>query len=98
MSIVLQMVNGVPRAVTTVVPTIYDQTFTAVGTVTTGTAISLPASGTYLSAELEVYFNGQRINVTDDYIYVGSGTRTQIQMTFDLLLGDKIRFRMDRGA
>lgn len=98
MSLVLQMVNGVPRSVSTVVPTIYDQTFTAGSTITAGTSVTLPSSGTYQGGELEVYFNGQRINVTDDYVYVGSGSKTQIQMTFDLLAGDKIRFRVDRGA
>jgi len=33
-----------------------------------------------------------------DYNYVGSGTRTQITMTFDLVAGDVIRFRVDRSA
>lgn len=99
MSTALQLVNGVPRTFSFAgLPTIYDQTYVATGSETAGTSITLPSSGNYQASELEVYFNGQRINVTDDYTYVGSGTRTQIQMTFDLLANDKIRFRVDRGA
>lgn len=78
-------------------PTIYDQVYTVSGTLTAGTSITLPASGTYQSDELEVYLNGQRVKVGDDYQYVGSGTRTQIQFTFDLLNAEQVRFRVDRG-
>jgi hypothetical protein len=89
----LRISNGVPRSFAeSATPAIYDETYTAVGTVTAGTAITLPNSGSYNSTELEVYFNGQLLAVVDDFNYVGSPTRTQITLTFDLLNGEKIRF------
>lgn len=95
----LRLSGGVPRSFTEAGSvTIYDQVTTVASPITAGTSITLPASGTYSAAELEVWLNGQRLQVTEDYTYVGSGTRTQIQMTFDLLVNDKLRFRVDRGA
>lgn len=79
-------------------PTIYDQLVTIGSTITTGTAQTLPAGGTYDSAELEIWLSGQRLAVTEDYNYVGSPLRTQVTFTFDLVAGDKIRYRVDRGA
>ena len=78
--------------------TIYDQTYSVNSTVSTGTPITLPSSGTYTSGELEVYLNGQRLDDAVDYNYVGSPPRTQVSFTFDLLTGDEIRFRVDRAA
>lgn len=77
--------------------TIYDQVYIASGTVTAGTAITLPAAETYTADELEVWLNGQRMKVTDDYNYVGSAPRTQIVFTFDLLNTEQVRFRIDRA-
>ena len=77
---------------------IYDETIEVGSTITAGTNITLPSSGTYSSLELEVYLNGVRIKVVDDYNYVGSPPRTQITMTYDLIAGDKLRFRVDRSA
>lgn len=95
----VRIVNGVPRSFDeSGTPTIYDEVINVGSTITTGTSVTLPASGTYNSAELEVYLNGQRLAVTEDYTYVGSPARTQVQFTFDLLAGDKVRFRVDRGA
>jgi hypothetical protein len=68
------------------------------GPVTAGTAITLPNGATYTGAEVEVYLSGQRIEDVIDYNYVGGGARTQISLTFDLVVGDRIRFRIDRGA
>lgn len=79
-------------------PTIYDQDIAIGSTITAGTTVTLPASGTYDSAELEVYLNGIRADVILDYNYVGSPPRTGVQFTFDLLAGDVVRFRVDRGA
>jgi hypothetical protein len=96
---VLRIINGVARQVDeSAAPTIYDEIINVGSTITAGTSVTLPASGTYNSAELEVYLNGQRLAVTEDYAYVGSPARTQVQFTFDLLAGDKVRFRVDRGA
>ena len=96
----LRLVNGVPRMQDegASIP-IYDETYTVgVGGVTTGSPISLPSSQTYNSEELEVYLNGQRLDDTIDYNYIGSVPRTQVSFTFDLLENDLIRFRIDRSA
>lgn len=78
--------------------TIYDQAIDVVATITTGTNVTLPASGTYDSQELEVYLNGQVLDDVTDYNFVGSPPRTQVAFTFDLVAGDRIRFRKIRGA
>lgn len=110
----LRLFNGVPRhfdeAATT---TIYDQELTVVSgspangnqiqatagnTIPSGTSITLPQSGTYSGAELQILLNGQMLEAVFDYNYVGVGTRTQVQFTFDLVVGDRINFRIDRAA
>ena len=68
------------------------------GPITTGTPITLPSSQTYESDELEVYINGMRVESLIDYNYVGSIPRTQVSFTFDIIVGDIIRFRIDRSA
>jgi hypothetical protein len=73
--------------------TIYDEIIAVGSTITTGTAITLPNSQTYTDVELEVYLNGQLLEDVSDYNYVGIAPRTQIQMTFDLIAGDRLRFR-----
>lgn len=105
----LRMVNGVPRSFfeSSTLP-IYDQSLAVVasgatagqvnGPITSGTAVTLPASGTYTSAELQVQLNGQQLEPVLDYNYVGSGTRTQVSFTFQLVVGDVIVFRVDRPA
>ena len=106
----LRLVNGVPKMMDEAAGgvTIYDESLVVVsGTpgageiqapITTGTPITLPSSQTYDSAELEVYLNGQRIDSVYDYNYEGDTPRTQISMTFDLEVGDILRFRIDRIA
>ena len=107
----LTLVNGVPRMVEeSGTPAIYDDFIDIVASgatppnelneasVTTGTPITLPNSGTYEGDELEVYFNGNRMEDVVDYNYEGAGTRTQISFTFDLITDDRIRFRVDRTA
>lgn len=96
---VLRLINGVARHVDeTAVTIIYDEVYDVPSTITTGSAVTLPASKTYDSAELEVYLNGQRLTYLLDYNYVGSSPRTQVSFTFDLLGTDVIRFRIDRPA
>lgn len=91
--------NGVPRAAAeTADPTIYDQGVDVASPITAGTSVTLPSSQTYTSAELEVYLNGTRLESVQDYTYVGSPPRTQIQFTIDLVVGDHYRFRIDRTA
>jgi len=96
----LALINGIPRMTAeSASPVIYDETYTAgPGGVTTGTPVTLPSSATYEGLELEVWWNGQRLEDVADYSYVGSIPRTQVSFTFDLLQGDAIRFRIDRSA
>lgn len=95
----LRLQNGVMRSFAeSGSPTIYDQGVDVVSTITAGTSVTLPLSQTYTAGELEVYLNGTRLESVLDYTYVGTGARTQIQFTFDLVAGDHYRFRIDRGA
>lgn len=77
---------------------IYDESVNIVGTVTTGTPYTLPNSGDYEGEELEIMLDGQVMDSGSDYNFVGAGpTRTQVSFTFDLLAGDRLRFRKIRG-
>jgi hypothetical protein len=94
----LRLINGVPKhqdeAAST---TIYNERYQVNSTITTGTPITLPASGTYNSAELEVRLNGVKLEPVYDYNYVSTPPRTQVTMTFDLVNGDELTFRVDRA-
>ena len=96
----LRLSNGVPRSFSeSSSPTIYDEVYSVVSTITTGTGVTLPSGKTYDSSEVEVYLNTQRLVPLTDYNYVGgSPPRTQVSFTFDLLANDKVRFRIDRPA
>ncbi len=95
----LKLVNGRPKLFSEAASvTIYDETLAVGSTITTGTAVTLPASGTYNSEELEITLNGQRLDSVADYNYVGVAPRTQASFTFDLENGDSLRFRVDRSA
>jgi hypothetical protein len=88
-------------------PTIYDKSLTVVsgtpgsyeiqGPVTAGTAITLPDSQTYNSSELIVNLNGQALEQVFDFNFVGSIPRTQVSLTFDLEVGDRLDFRVYRN-
>lgn len=94
----LTMASGIPRLAVEPGGAVYDES-TAIGvTVTTGTNVTLPASGTYTSGELEIYLNGQQLEDVIDYNFVGSPPRTQVQFTFDLVAGDVLRFRKDANT
>lgn len=94
----LRIINGAARQVEeSGTPTIYEETYSVNSTITTGTPITLPASGTYNSDDLEVYLNGQKLDSLVDYNYVGSVPRTQVSFTFDLLDGDDVLFRKARN-
>jgi hypothetical protein len=84
---------------------IYEETYTAVGTVTAGTGITLPTDSrdgssfqNYLvgSGDLEVFLNGQKLIVASDYTEVGlvNTFSSSIQMTEDLVDGDAVFFRV----
>lgn len=95
----LALVSGVPRMVDeTALPTIYNQNYTVgAGGITTGVPITLPASQTYTSAELDIDLNGQAVDAGVDYTYVGSPPRTQVSFTFNLVEGDVLTFKIIRG-
>lgn len=110
MGLFLRLSNGFPRSFTEAssVP-IYDQRLTVVasgasgsnqvnGPVVTGTSVTLPQSGTYSGLELQIYLNGDRLEDVADYTYVGSGgSKTQVQFTFNLVVGDTVDFVTQRG-
>ncbi len=105
----LELVNGLPRmtAESVALPTIYDESLLVVsgapgageitGPISTGTPITLPSAETYEGIELEVHIGGQVLEDVGDFNFVGAGpTRTQISFTFDIVVGDQIRFRKTR--
>lgn len=102
----LALVNGIPRMVEeSASPTIYDETLKVVtsgagageinGPITAGTFVTLPDSKTYTSDELEVYLDGDRLKKVFDYNFENS---TNVSFTFELIVGDVVRMRIDRGA
>lgn len=94
----LALVNGIPRMVAEAgATTIYDETTVLEAGVSTGVPVTLPASGSYNSEELEVWLNNIRLESVVDYNYEGSPARTQVSFTFDLVVGDSLRFRIDRS-
>lgn len=105
----LRLSNGVARSFdeASAPPAIYDQSLEVVasgaganeinGPVTAGTSVTLPASQTFDSAELQIYLNGDRLEPIFDYSYVGSVPRTQVQFTFELVVDDRLDFRIDRA-
>ena len=104
----LTLVSGLPRMVNegaSATP-IYDQSLTVVasgaganevnGPINAGVSVTLPSAGTYNSTELQIFLNGTRLEAVFDYNYVGAVMRTQVQFTFDLVVGDVLVFRIDR--
>ena len=102
----LQLVNGIPRMTEeSGAPTIYDETLKVVasgagageinGPINAGVAVTLPSSQTYTSNELEVYLKTDRLIPVFDYNFNSS---TSVTFTFQLIVGDVIRFRIDRSA
>ena len=73
---------------------VYNETLViGVGGVSTGTPISLPNSEIYLGGELQVLLGVTPLEVGIDYQYVGSGVKTQIECTFDLIEDDELTFK-----
>lgn len=76
--------------------TIYDEGLDiGAGGITTGTNITLPNGGSYVGEELEIYLNGEFMEYGIDWTDVGSAPKSDIQMTFNLVEGDRLRFRKD---
>lgn len=95
----LKIVNGLIRSVD--LPGIYDKELEVVASspgagqilpVAAGGNVTLPDSGNFVGDELRVDWNGQMINDVVDYIPQGVAPHTQVQFTFDLEAGDRIRF------
>jgi hypothetical protein len=102
----LRLVNGVPRSFSEANGSpIYDESVVLVasnpgpgemlGPINTGVPVSLPNGESYVAEELEVYLNGQRQEDVVDFNFTSS---TQVAFTFDLIVGDRIRWRIDRPA
>jgi len=109
MAKVLTGLNGKLKMVDSIDVTIFDETITVVsgtpsgdkeiqGPVSAGASITLPDSKTYEGQELEIWLNNIRLEDVLDYNFEGTIPRTQFSLTFDLVVGDKIRLRIDRGA
>ena len=67
-----------------------------VGPIAANTSITLPNSIEYTDADLNIFFDGQKLIPTLDYTYVGTAPRTQVQFTFELLVGDLLFFEKER--
>lgn len=106
----LRLVNGQPRHFAEANTTaIYDERLDVIagtpsnsnqvqGPITAGTNVTLPDSGTYSGLELQIYLNGDRLESVNDYTYVGAGpSKTQVQFTFQLEVGDAIDFVKQRA-
>jgi hypothetical protein len=99
MAYVLRVATGYPRHFTeSASPTIYDESVALASPVNAGVSYTLPNSGSYEGDELEIYLDGQVLDSGLDFTFVGTGVKTQVQFTFNLLAGDNIRFRKIRGA
>lgn len=102
----LELVNGIPRMRDeSASPVIYDEALLVVssgagageinGPISAGTPITLPSGRTYTGAELEVYLDGERQESLIDYTF---DSATTVAFTFEIKPGDRLRFRIDRGA
>jgi hypothetical protein len=80
--------NGIPHLAVDPGVSLYDQPFVLTSTITAGTAVTLPAGGTYTSTDLQITLNGQVLEDTFDYNWLGSPPRTQVSFTFDLIFVD----------
>lgn len=95
MATALRLVNGMPR-MQTLSASVYDEVvIVGVGGLSSGSSVTLPSSQTYTGTDLKVFLNGQLLEVVEDYNYVGSAPRTQIQTVFDLNEDERIRFRIE---
>lgn len=102
----LALVGGIPRMVEeSASPAIYDETLEVVasgagvgqinGPISAGTPVTLPSGQTYTGDELELYVGSERLIPVFDYSFNSS---TTVAFTFELLVADMIRFRIDRSA
>ena len=72
---------------------VYDQQFSVVSLISSGVPVTLPASGSYVGAELQVYLNGQFLFLTGDWNTSGGGPSfTAVTFVDNLVIGDLIHF------
>jgi hypothetical protein len=106
--------NGIARSFAEATSTaIYDQSIILVvsgptgndlvGPITSGTPITLPASGSYTVASsvtaLNVFLNGMKLDYILDWSVSGAGpTYTALSFLFDLVVTDKIELRYERAT
>ena len=80
--------------IATTTGTVYNEiVLVGVGGLSTGVPLTLPSSETYLGDELEVKLGSTVLSVGTDYEYVGTGIKTQVAFTFDLVEDDEINFK-----
>ena len=93
----LQLINGVPRmTLISGADAIYDETFVTTETLFPASVVTLPNSGTYEGADLEVYRNGQFLEPDVDYTYEGAGPQySQITLATTTPAGVRLRFRIE---
>jgi hypothetical protein len=101
----LALVNGIPKMIDEVTP--YEEYIDIVasgatgnqlvGPISAGTFITLPASKIISSGggELNVYVNGSKMTAIEDYDVEST---TQVSFTFELIVGDRIQFDIERDA
>jgi len=106
----LVLTNGFPRMTAIGGAPIYDQSISVVssgtppgsvtGPVTIGTALTLPASGTYQISSgvvsMNIYLNGDRLEYGIDWNTSGSGPNfTAFVLTLGLVVGDRLDLRVE---
>jgi hypothetical protein len=95
----LVLTNGIGRMTTiSSLDSFYDESITYGSFLASGSSITLPSSGSYSSSDLRVFLSGQFLEVGQDYTYVGTAPRTQIQILRDIYSGDILRFRRNIGS
>ena len=98
MSRAITIVSGIPRlrGVYASTPQVYDTSIVVGGGgITAGTPIELPNNQTYTDLDLQVFLNGSAMTPVVDWGTVGGTPRSSIAMTFDLVEGDQLRYRID---
>lgn len=93
--------NGSGGSAFTTIPvyvSIYDQIYSVGSTITSGTPVTLPSSGSYTGNELEVYLNGIFLSFDSNGWQTSGGGPTYTAVTFagNLINGDYIHFRKTR--
>lgn len=96
MSTKLSLIGGIPRTVP-FVSSVYDER-SQPGNVTAGNPVTLPNSGSYEGAELQIELNGQGLDFGIDWNTSGAGpTYTAVTFTFDIVSTDDVNWRIENS-